>query len=430
MITLAPLLVGGFVAAGYGQWYEGPMAVAITAVGSVVAAAIVAALSIFVLRGFENALLIRERALGHTRNGVMITDHLHPDEPITYVNRAFTEITGYAEEQVLGRNARFLNVGVSSNEESALETIRDSLRFDQPCTVELLNQREDKSIFWNRLSLAPVFNHRGEATHFIGVLDDISEGKDFETQLEHALGEAEKANAMRDAFVRLISHELRTPLNSALTWLRLMQMDERDETRDRAIAVIGESIESQSRLIEDLVEVTTLSVSGVRLEPEPIDLAKLVEAVVTEQKPAIIEAGKTIDVNVTPGDYSMVVDPLRMQQIVRNLVTNANKYTPKSGAIDVRLEGTEETVTLIVSDTGKGLTGEQADQVFEPFWRASSNTPGLGIGLAIVASLVEAHGGAIRVSSLGLDQGAQFTVTLTRHVDLSERAPIAPTRLD
>lgn len=425
MITVAPLLVGGLVSIGYGHLYSGLLAVALTSVGSVVAAAVVAALSLVVLQRFEGALLVRDRALGHTSNGVMITDHRIAGEPVVYINDAFTQITGYREEDCVGRNPRFLNRDVRSEQLPALAEIRDAVKNNESCSVELRNRRADGSIFWNRVHVAPVFDYRGDATHFIGILDDITETKAQQARLEEALKSAEQANAMRDAFVRLITHELRTPLNSALTWLRLMEVDDRPETVEKGIGVVTKSVESQSRLIEDLVDVTSFSVSGVSLEPERTDIGELVAAVVREQQPAIEAAGLGLQLQVAKGDFTITGDPVRLQQIVRNLLNNASKYTPSGGRIMVTVSATDAEVKLSVADTGKGLDDEQMTQVFEPFWRASSSQPGLGVGLAIVASLVEAHGGEIQVVSGGPNTGATFTVSLPKDHEVEERAALA-----
>ncbi|MDX1515619.1 MAG: HAMP domain-containing sensor histidine kinase, partial [Woeseiaceae bacterium] len=238
-----------------------------------------------------------------------------------------------------------------------------------------------------------------------------------------ALEDAREANAMRDTFVRLVSHELRTPLNAALTWVRLMEVDRSDETREKGVAVVAQSIESQSRLIDDLVDVSRFASTGVRLEPERVNVRQLIEATIDELRPAI-EASQRLSVTIGDGDYGATIDPLRVQQIVRNLLSNATKYTPPDGRIDVELASSGETVTLRVADTGKGLAEDQAERVFEPFWRAESHQPGLGVGLAIVAALVSAHDGTIDVHSDGPGKGTAFVVTLPRSASLSSSAPL------
>lgn len=410
MVVGAPVLVGAAVAFGYGTYYEGPFAIALTSLGSVAAAGLVALVSIVVLRRAETTLYFRDRALMATTNGVIITDHRSPDEPIVYVNNAFTAITGYSFDDVVGRNCRLLNKD-EKNDEETMEKLRSYIRQGRAGTFEIRNRRQDGESFWNRLSLSPVTDYGGHVTHFVGVLDDFTEYREQECQVQDALDEARNANAMRDTFVRLVSHELRTPLNAALTWVRLMQVDDRPEIRQKGIAIVAQSIESQSRLIDDLVDVSRFAASGVTLQKEQVDARQLIESTVDELRPDI-GTRHAVTVNYSDADYRATLDPLRVRQIIRNLVTNADKYTPSGGTIDVDLHRDKTNLIFVVADSGKGLSEDDIDRIFEPFWRAESSQPGLGVGLAIAANLIEAHKGSINVVSDGSGKGTTFIVRL------------------
>ena len=410
MILGAPLLVGAAVAAGYGRAFQGQFAIAITSLGSVVAAGIVAAISIVVLRRSEDAIYIKDRALDATSNGIVITDHRSADEPIVFVNNAFTKITGYSVDESVGTNCRFLNRAVDKSGEVFTE-MRRCIAQNLGGTFEIPNSRKDGSIFWNRLNLAPVADYEGKVTHYVGIMSDVTERRAQDAQLEQALGDAYAANNMRDTFVRLVSHELRTPLNAALTWIRLMEIDESEKTRNKGLEVVANSIDSQSRLIDDLVDVTRFAAAGARLESETVDLKDLVITTTEELRPTI-EAEQTLEISIEPGNYAANVDPVRIRQIIRNLLTNANKYTPPGGQIGVYLSLKDKGALLRVADSGKGLSESDISQVFEPFWRAKSHQPGLGVGLSIVSSLVSAHGGHIEVRSDGEDKGSEFSVWL------------------
>ena len=410
MVLGAPILVGAAVVFGYGTYYEGPFAIALTSLGSVVAAGLVALVSIVVLRRAETTLYIRDRALSATTNGVIITDHREPDDPIVYVNDAFTAITGYSYDDVVGQNCRLLNQD-ESNDEEMMEDIRSCIRYGRAGTFEVRNRRRDGTLFWNRLSLSPITDYGGHVTHFVGILDDFTDYREQERQVQEALDEARNANAMRDTFVRLVGHELRTPLNAALTWVRLMEVDDKPEIRTKGISIVAQSIESQSRLIDDLVDVSRFAASGVVLEKEHVDARELIESTVDELRPDI-ETRHAVTVNYSDADYRATLDPLRVRQIVRNLVTNADKYTPSGGTIDVDLHRDETNLIFTVTDSGKGLSQDEIGRVFEPFWRAESSQPGLGVGLAIVGNLVEAHKGSINVISDGPGKGTTFIVRL------------------
>lgn len=410
IVVASPLLVGAAVAAGYGRLYDGTIAIALTALGSVVAAAIVSAVSIVILRRADNALYIRDRALLATTTGVVITDHREPDEPIVFINIAFTEITGYEFEDCVGRNCRFLNSAANTAEES-LAGIRNCLANDLDGVFEIENRRKDGRLFWNRLSLAPVANYEGTVTHFVGIIEDVTQRLEQQTQLVNALDETKRANKLRETFVRLVGHELRTPLNAALTWTRLMEVDKSEDTISRGMSVVAASIESQSRLIDDLVDVSRFASAGVRLESETVDMHRLIEESVEELRPTI-EPELQLALQVTPGSYYANVDPLRVKQIIRNLVSNAHRYTPAGGHINIRMSVVDDELVLTVEDSGKGMTEQQMAHIFEPFWRVDHNLPGLGVGLAIVAALVTAHEGSIEVASGGDAKGSTFTVRL------------------
>ena len=418
MVLAAPLLVGAAVAAGYGKYYEGAFAIALTSLGSVVAAGIVAVVSVVVLRRAENVLHIRDRALSATTNGVIITDHRQADEPIIYVNEAFADITGYSFDDAFGRNCRFLNRGVN-NDEELMDNIRTCIRDGLSATFEMRNRRKDGREFWNRFSLAPITDYGGTVTHIVGIVDDFTNNREQEHRVQAALDEAQEANTMRDTFVRLVSHELRTPLNAALTWIRLMEIDDSPETRSKGIGIVAQSIESQSRLIDDLVDVSRFASAGVMLEPENVDARELIETTVDELRPGI-ETQQQLKVRYSDGHYRATLDPVRLRQVIRNLLTNANKYTPAGGTIEVDLHRDDTNLIFTVTDTGKGLTEKDIEHIFEPFWRAESSQPGLGVGLAIVARLVEVQNGTINVISDGPGKGTTFIVRLP--VELSDTA--------
>ncbi|MEC9340942.1 MAG: PAS domain-containing protein [Pseudomonadota bacterium] len=333
MVVGAPLLVGVAVAAGYGQFYAGEFAIALTSLGSVAASSLVAIASIVVLRKADSALYVRDRALQAATTGVIITDHRAPDEPVVYTNKAFTQLSGFGPGDIHGRNCRVLNTGIE-NDPQTLEAIRRCIDNGEDGTFELQNRRKDGTTFWNRLSLAPVYNYENVITHFVGIMDDITWRHDQQEQLQKALQEARAAGEMRDTLVRLVSHELRAPLNAALTWVRLMELDRQADTLDKGLAVVAQSIESQSRLIGDLVDANRFERRGVRLESATADARELVEQTVEEMRPTVGPT-KTLVLQIRSGDYVGWLDPLRVRQIVRNLLSNANKYTPDGGTITV-----------------------------------------------------------------------------------------------
>jgi signal transduction histidine kinase/ActR/RegA family two-component response regulator len=247
---------------------------------------------------------------------------------------------------------------------------------------------------------------------------------------------AEEANHAKDEFLGVVSHELRTPLNAILGWSQILR---RDKAIDPAVlakglAIVDRNARMQVKLIEDILDVSRIISGKLRLELRPLDLAALIRAAVEVVRPAADAKGVELFALVEPG--AMVSgDPERLQQIVWNLVSNAVKFTPKDGFVEVRLERRERTAVILVRDSGNGISPDFIPYVFERFRQADSSTTrrhgGLGLGLAIVRHLVELHGGRVEVQSAGLDRGATFTVELPlRPESLREREASAHGGLD
>jgi signal transduction histidine kinase/CheY-like chemotaxis protein len=229
--------------------------------------------------------------------------------------------------------------------------------------------------------------------------------------------QAEDANRVKDEFLATLSHELRTPLNSVLGWARLLASGRLDAPHtDRAIRAIERAGWAQSRLIEDLLDISRAITGKLQISPRPVVVQPLIEAAVDSLRPAAEAKQMAIEIDLDPGLGSVAVDPDRLQQIVWNLVSNAIKFTPSGGHVTVRLRADSHDLVLSVADTGIGLTLNLADHLFERFRQADSSSTrlygGLGLGLGIVRHLVELHGGTVTATSRGENQGATFEVRL------------------
>lgn len=410
--VLVPVAIGAAALVGLGNRYGVQGAVALTALGSSVAVALLVTVTHLLLSRSEESLRLEDRALAAARTGVVITNQRLEDEPVVWVNPAFTAITGYSRDEVVGRNCRFLNEGVGANEQ-ALERIRTTLRDEATCQVELRNRRKDGVLFWNSLSLAPVFDGVGMASHYVGFIEDISEDIEREQRLADAVNDLNKTTAAMDSFVRIMSHELRGPLNAAATWVSLIEMESSPEILQQGIAAIRQSIDDQARLITDLVDATRAASPSLELSLEAIDIIDVLNTLLDEWAPRISESGLTLMRNLPAGGSCEIMgDHVRLRQVFGNLLNNASKYTPAGGKISVSAHEASEHVIVKVSDNGVGLTHDQLEQVFDPYWRGTKKIKGLGLGLAIVKSLVNGHFGKITASSAGPDKGAEFTVVL------------------
>jgi len=346
-------------------------------------------------------------------------------------------VAGRVEEDIL---EGFRGLGPRTDPESpvmeALRTRRSVLRERLPAAVklEMASQTEHLRLF-ERISptslvCAPL-SARGRTLGVISFLT-IRSGRRFE-RLDLGLVEelarraalamdnaelyqrAEDANRAKDEFLATVSHELRTPLASILGWARLLRRGGlTQEKQARALETLERNARAQTRLVEDLLDVSRIVSGKTRLNVETADLARIVESAMDSIRPAAEARGVELLTSVQP--CTLAGDPERLHQVLWNLLSNAVKFTPRGGRVSVSMEVREPTATVTVSDTGQGIRPDFLPHVFERFRQADASVTrvhgGLGLGLAIVRHLVELHGGTVSVTSPGEGQGATFTVRL------------------
>jgi PAS domain S-box-containing protein len=228
---------------------------------------------------------------------------------------------------------------------------------------------------------------------------------------------AEQASRLKDEFLATVSHELRNPLNTMLGWVRLLQAGSLGEKQaQQAIETIERSVQVQTLLIDDLLDVSRIITGKLRLDVRPVMVASVVESAITSVTSMAEAKGVRLQSVLDPQAGPVSGDPGRLQQIVWNLLSNAIKFTPRSGRVQIRVERINSHIEIIVSDTGQGISPEFMPHVFDRFRQAEGGTTrqygGLGLGLAIVRHLVELHGGQVTADSPGEGQGATFTVQL------------------
>jgi PAS domain S-box-containing protein len=232
-----------------------------------------------------------------------------------------------------------------------------------------------------------------------------------------ARSQAEKIGRIKDEFLATLSHELRTPLNAILGWSQILLGGKTGEAeRERGLEVIARNARAQTQLIEDLLDMSRIVSGKVRLDTRRADLTATINAAVDSVRPAAAARGVELRLALDPHAPTVVGDPHRLQQIVWNLLTNAIKFTPRGGHVDVVLRAAPDSVELAVADDGIGIDGDFLPHVFDRFRQADASTTrehgGLGLGLSIVRQLVEMHGGSIAAESGGRGRGATFTVRL------------------
>lgn len=251
-------------------------------------------------------------------------------------------------------------------------------------------------------------------------------------QAEAARAEAEAANRLKDEFLITVSHELRTPLNAILGWAQLLRAGKLNEEKaQHAIATIERNAKVQAQLVADLLDTSRIIIGKLHLELQLLNLATvIIDAVDSVRHAAEV---KNIELQMQLAHVESVLgDQNRLQQIVWNLISNAVKFTPQGGQIEVNLRQVDSLVEVIVQDTGVGIKAEFLPHVFERFRQADGSTTrefgGLGLGLAIVRHLVELHGGTVQADSDGEGKGATFTIKLpvTAHQQNISNPPPSP----
>jgi len=278
-------------------------------------------------------------------------------------------------------------------------------------------------VLWVHVRSSPMLCDRGEFLGHVGTIEDISDRKQAEEERSKLLCEqvarqqAESANRMKDEFLSTLSHELRTPLNSMLGWAGLLRTRNFDEnTTAKALETIERNAKMQAQLIEDILDVSQIIRGKLQLVLHPVNLAFTIETALDTVRPAA--EAKAIEIkNILKSSASIVSGDLnRLQQVILNLLTNAIKFTPEGGKIEVRLVSVDSYAEITISDTGIGINQEFLPHVFERFRQADSTISrsygGLGLGLAIVDRLVEMHGGTISAYSAGEGQGTTFILKL------------------
>ncbi len=371
------------------------------------------------------------RIVNTSQEGILILDNM---ANITFANQRVQAMLQYNESELIGRSI-YAFVERSSREEATAyfaRTIRgDHVNFDMQFV------RHDGSALWTLLSASSLAGENGGALCMItditerkmaeqalaAAYDDLEERIQDRTadlqyaleQLHSALEREKELNELKTRFVSMVSHEFRTPLTSILSSTEIMSRY-RDrlepERQERLLHVIGESVQHMIDLLEDILVFGRAEASKLQFEPVPIDPGMLCREIVEEVSSGTNE-GHTIRFSSQPPPGQVFIDVKLMRQILTNLLTNAVKYSPDGSAIDCSLRFKERELIVSVSDKGIGMSREDMDHLYEPFYRARSvdTIPGTGLGLAIVKQSVDRHGGTIDVES-ELGKGTTFTVVL------------------
>ncbi|MBI3948405.1 MAG: PAS domain-containing sensor histidine kinase [Armatimonadetes bacterium] len=346
------------------------------------------------------------------------------------VNTAYVEGCGHTEEEMIGRN----HFDLFPNQENEV-IFRRVLETGEPFVARarsfvFADQPERGVTYWDWW-LRPIRGPEGEAEGLVLSLADVTSIERARRDVERLNAELAEASAAKDRFLSVVSHELRNPLSAILAGVQVLCASGEPDPRRRAVLdIIERGVRLQTRLVNDLLDLSRLTQERLHLKQEAVDLESVVREAARAQQADADAAGVALRVAAEPG-LRVPGDADRLHQVVLNLLSNAIKFTPKGGRVRVRCFATNarcsesptsnverrtlSAARIVVEDTGIGISAELLPRLFEMFRQGEtggSRRTGLGIGLALVKGLVERHGGRVRAESEGPGKGSRFVVDL------------------
>jgi PAS domain S-box-containing protein len=364
--------------------------------------------------------------------GVVILEN----ERLIEANDAFVRLLGYDQEDLRTASVTWRDITPPESLALSERAFHELKTTGTVAPFEKEYIRKDGSRVWVTLGAAMLGDSDNRWMCFAL---DISERKRAAVDREAAFDReraarthAEEATRLKDEFLANLSHELRTPMNAIIGWTHLLRSGRLEEAqRTRALESIDRAARSQAQLIEDLLDVSRIVSGKLHMSMQPVDLRSIAESAMESQRLAAQTKSVKLELQPAAAAVTVVGDAGRLQQVVLNLVSNAVKFTPAGGQVDIWVEQEGGEAQVRVRDTGEGIAPEFLPYVFDRFRQADGTSTrkhsGLGLGLAIVRHVVELHGGSAFASSEGKGQGATFTVRLplaTSNAD-ARKAPIA-----
>ncbi|HZE68678.1 MAG TPA: PAS domain S-box protein [Pyrinomonadaceae bacterium] len=368
----------------------------------------------------EQEIRFQAHLLNVVEQAVIATDL---EGKIQYWNSYAEWLYGWSAEEAIGSNILDLTPAPAALDKA--NEVLIVLRRGDSWSGEFLVRRKDGTSFPALVTDSPIFEN-GDLIGIVGVSVDISERKRGEEERNKLLAsereareEAEKANNLKDEFLATLSHELRNPLNVILGYSEVLLRS--DEARNspflqRAAEILKRNAQSQSQLVRDLLDLSRLHTGKLSLNREAVSLPAIISNAVETVRSET--AAKNVKLRVLASDTVLFVDadPLRLEQVIWNLLNNAVKFTPADGEVVIGFEAHKEEACLFVEDNGQGIDPDFMPHVFEMFRQADATSSrshaGLGIGLALVQQLIGLHGGRVAVASEGRGKGTKFTITI------------------
>ena len=382
----------------------------------------------------ESELRKLSLAVEHSPSMVIITD---TQGNIEYVNEKFTEVAGFTASEVTGQNARILQSGLTAN--SLYRDLWTTVSSGGEWRGEIQNRKKNGEIYWEFMSISPVRDARGVITHYVSLKEDITVRKEAERMTAAAREKAEEANRFKSDFLANMSHEIRTPMNAIIGLAHLALQTDLNSKQYDYIHKIKVAAYNLLGLIKDILDFSKIEAGKLEIEETEFQLDKLLDNLAGMVSLRAKEKGLDIhfkrDRNVP---NALIGDPLRLGQVLTNLLQNAIKFTDQGQvivAVDLlEIQHEYAEIAFTVTDTGIGIKSERIPQLFEAFVQADSSTSrqhgGTGLGLSICKQLVELMAGKLSVRSRpGEGSSFRFVLKLGLPQDASEAVSDPKTKL-
>jgi PAS domain S-box-containing protein len=358
----------------------------------------------------ETRLKLLESVITNATDGVVITtlgDADSPGNKIIFVNEAYSKMTGYTLEEVIGKSPSILQ-GVDTDK-NELARISECLKRFEPCKMEVINYKKNGDQFWSSIAFSPITDKTGNYTHWIAIKRDVTDRKKMEQNFIIAKEKAEAASKAKSEFLANMSHEIRTPLNSVIGFSDLMMKTKLDETQQQYNSAVFQSANALLDIINEILDFSKIEAGKLEISIDKFDIMELgshVSNVICYQAyKKNLELLLNIGLDIPRFVWS---DALRIKQILINLMSNAVKFTAE-GEIELRIEiypkeGANKTnIRFSVRDTGIGINPENQQKIFEAFSQEDASTSrkygGTGLGLAISKRLLQLMGSELQLHS-------------------------------
>lgn len=342
-------------------------------------------------------------AVSQSNSAVVITDSRGD---IVFVNDAVVKIAGYSREELLGRNPRLFQSGLTDAE--VYRSLWQTILRRQTWHGEIQNRNKAGELYWELTTISPVTDETGNITHYIAIKDNITARKRQEVELKKAKEEAEAANVAKSRFLATMSHEIRTPMNGILGMAQILLMPSLSEAeRQDYVRTILNSGKTLLTLLNDILDLSKVEANKVELESTAFNPGQVIQEIRTLFAETATSQGLKLEANWPGSAQRYLGDPLRLRQMLNNLVNNAIKFTAEGAicinAAEIDRDAQNATLEFSVSDTGIGIPEEKLSVLFQPFSQVDNTTMrkygGTGLGLSIVRSLAHLMSGTVGVES-------------------------------